>query len=279
LSFSRLLENLPALCNMVRRVAVEAGDKTLDYFEESGFMDAEKKNDGSPVTEADRAAEKVIKEALKDILPDVPMIGEESVDAGIIPDLKNAEYFWMVDPLDGTKEFISGSGDYTVNIALIHKQEPVMGVVYAPLLGDLYAGSIDGGAVRWNEESQKEKPIKVRPAPKEGMTIVASRRHGSAAEMDSFLEDYKIAKVIRRGSSLKICAIAAGKADLYPRFGPTCEWDTAAGDAVLRAAGGVICNEKGKPFTYGHADRKFLNGNFIACTNAFQETLITPPIE
>ncbi|MCB9989778.1 MAG: 3'(2'),5'-bisphosphate nucleotidase CysQ [Rhodospirillales bacterium] len=255
---------------MIRRVAVEAGELTLDYFEETGMTDVEAKADGSPVTLADQKAEAVIEKALADITPDVPMVGEEATAAGRIPDLGNTEYFWLVDPLDGTKEFITGSGDYTVNIALIHKAVPVLGVVYAPVKGELYAGHGPGTAVRYLEDSDKEKPIYVRTPPAEGLTVVASLNHSNQQRLDAFLNDYKVAKVLKRGSSLKICAVAAGKADLYPRLGPTCEWDTAAGDAVLRSAGGIITDLQGKDFCYGHCERKFLNSEFIACSEALR---------
>jgi 3'(2'), 5'-bisphosphate nucleotidase len=268
LEFSKLLQNRAALCNMVRRLAIEAGDITLQYFDEAGFHGTEHKQDGSPVTQADREAEVLIEKGLLNLLPDVPVVGEEAIAAGHTPDISGSEYFWLVDPLDGTREFISGSGDYTVNIALIHHGEPVLGVVYAPALGDLYAGFVeaDGGkAVRWNADSDKEKEIYVRTPPKAGLTVVASRSHGTKAEqMEKFLEDYKVEKLLKRGSSLKICIIAAGKADLYPRLGTTSEWDTAAGDAVLRAAGGKIVDLEGNPLRYGKAAAKFLNPHFVA---------------
>ncbi len=263
-SSDKLLAHPAALCNMIRRIALEAGELTLDYFDETGFDGADAKGDGSPVTAADRAAEALIEAALADITPDVPMVGEEASEEGRTPDLTDAAYFWLVDPLDGTREFISGGGDYTVNIALIHNGAPVLGVVYAPVNGELYAGHGPGTAVRLNEETGTEKPIHVRQPPAEGLTVVASASHSNAAELEKFLSDYKVAKLIKRGSSLKICAVAAGKADLYPRLGPTCEWDTAAGDAVLRAAGGIITDLQGRDFTYGHAARKFLNPGFIA---------------
>lgn len=249
---------------MVRRIALEAGELTLEYFDEGGYQGADVKGDGSPVTLADQKAEDFIEKALRDILPGVPIIGEEAVAAGQRPDLSNAAYFWLVDPLDGTKEFISGSGDYTVNIALIHKGVPVLGVVYAPVPGELYAAYGDGTAIRWMEDTGKEKQISVRPPPKEGLVIVSSKSHGSGEKLDKFLSGYKVRKVIKRGSSLKICAVAAGKADMYPRFGPTCEWDTAAGHAVLLGAGGKMTDIKGRPLAYGGADPKFLNPEFIA---------------
>lgn len=249
---------------MVRRIALEAGGITLEYFDDSGYDGADKKSDGSPVTIADQKAEIFIEKALADITPDIPLIGEEAVSQGHIPDIAGEKYYWMVDPLDGTKEFISGSGDYTVNIALIRRDTPVLGVVYAPVPGELYAGHGPQTAVRWLEDSDKEKPIHVRRLPERGLTVVASRSHGDPERLEQFLGGYKVDKLIKRGSSLKICAVAAGKADLYPRFGPTCEWDTAAGHAVLRSAGGNITKLDGSPFLYGKTAEKFLNPEFLA---------------
>lgn len=263
---SQLLEHPKALCNIVRRIAIEAGELTLSYFDESGYSGADAKADGSPVTNADREAEIVIEKALTELTPDIPMVGEEASSEGRIPDLSNTDYFWLVDPLDGTKEFISGSGDYTVNIALIHKGTPVLGVVYVPVKGELYAGHGPGTATRYLEDTNNEKSICVRRPPAGGLTVVSSVNHGNAEKMEEFLKDYKVAKSVKRGSSLKICLIAAGKADLYPRLGPTCEWDIAAGDAVLRAAGGIITDLQGSGFVYGNSDRNFLNTEFIACS-------------
>ena len=265
--------------NQVRRLAIEAGELTLDYFDESGYQGADIKADGSPVTLADQKAEELITKALKEITPEVLIVGEEAASEGYRPDLSAQEYFWLVDPLDGTKEFISGSGDYTVNIALIQNAPPhttpfagrkggggvpVMGVVYAPVHGELYAASGAGTAIRWMEESGKEKPIAVREAPQAGLTIVSSKSYGDKDELAQFLSHYKVQKQIKRGSSLKICSVAAGKADMYPRFGSTCEWDTAASHAVLTSAGGFLTDISGNELTYGGADPKFLNPEFIA---------------
>ena len=263
-TIEQLLKNPGALCNMVRRIAIEAGEITLKYFDDIDQGGVEAKADGSPVSLADREAEIFVQAALEQVMPGVLLIGEEAAELGTLPDLESAEYFWLVDPLDGTKEFISGGTDFTVNIALIHKGEPVLGVVYAPATGTGYAGYGPGTALRWSEESGRDKPITVRQPPKQGLTVVASVRHGDQQRLDKFLEDYKIEKVIKRGSSLKICVVAEGKADLYPRFGPTCEWDTAAGDAVLRAAGGFMTDLEGNPLHYGGRDPKFLNPEFIA---------------
>lgn len=261
---SKILEHLPALCHQIRRLSIEAGNLTLDYFDESGYQGADVKADGSPVTLADQKAEDLITKALKEITPNVLIVGEEAASEGYRPDLTNEEYFWCVDPLDGTKEFISGSGDYTVNIGLIRNHEPVLGVVYAPVHGELYAACGEGTAIWWMEDSDKERPIHVREAPVEGLTIVSSKSFGSGEKLDEFLTHYKIRKSIKRGSSLKICSVAAGKADMYPRFGPTCEWDTAAAHAVLKSAGGLLTDINGNELRYGGSDPKFLNPEFIA---------------
>jgi len=261
---SKILNYPQALCNQIRRLALEAGELTLNYFDDAGYDGADFKGDGSPVTLADQKAEELIEKAFKDITPDVMVVGEEAASDGYRPDLSAEEYFWLVDPLDGTKEFISGSGDYTVNIALIKNGMPILGVVYAPVPGELYAAHGEGTALKYMDDTEKEKPIHVRPMPLEGLTIVSSKSHGSGQELDNFLAHYMVKKQIKRGSSLKICSIAAGKADMYPRFGPTCEWDTAAGHAVLLGAGGKLTDMNGNDLTYGGADPKFLNPEFVA---------------
>ncbi len=271
-TFEKLIANPAALSNIIRRIAIEAGDITLDYFEGGKDAGVEEKGDGSPVSLADKEAELHIQKALNDLTPTIPMIGEEAAEAARLPDLKGEDYFWLVDPLDGTREFIAGGDDFTVNIALIHKGEPIMGVVFAPATGDLYAG-YGQTAIKYNQDTGKEKPIHVRPEPKAGVTVVASRRHGSDEKLERFLSEFKVNKVVKKGSSLKICAIAEGKADLYPRFGPTCEWDIGAGHAVLRAAGGYVTKEDGTPLTYGGHNPKFLNPEFIASSFSwFQDT-------
>ncbi|MGB0720310.1 MAG: 3'(2'),5'-bisphosphate nucleotidase CysQ [Bdellovibrionales bacterium] len=267
----KLLDHKGALCNMVRRIAIEAGAITLKYFDEGGYSGADAKADGSPVTLADQEAEALIQAKLKDITPDIPFIGEECMSDGSADKIKGAEYFWLVDPLDGTKEFIGGGGDYTVNIALIYNGDPVLGVVYAPAKGELYAGHGPDTAIKWMEDSDKEKPIRVRVPPEKGLSVVASKSHGDTEKLDRFLEQFKVEKLVKCGSSLKICIIAAAKADLYPRFGPTCEWDTGAADAVLRAAGGYLTDEQGQPLRYGGSNEKWLNPEFIASSFAWLE--------
>ncbi len=265
---SKLLVHRGALTNMVRRIALTAGEITLDYFEEGGYHGAQEKGDGSPVTEADRKAEAHIVAALYDAVPGVPVIAEELVAEQRCPDIAGAEYVWFVDALDGTREFVAGGEEYTVNIALVKNKVPVLGVIYAPAKGEMYAGFTeeDGTtkALRWSEESDKEKDIHVRSVPRSGMTVMVSKSHDQAEQRDKMLAQYKIEKVIKRASSLKLCAIAAGKADLYPRFGPTCAWDIAAGHAILSAAGGGISDQAGNPLSYGLDNPRFTNPGFVA---------------
>ena len=261
---SKLLSHLPALCNVVRRIALDAGEITLDYFEEGMMQSSDMKADGSPVTEADRKAEDYIIKTLKENISGIPVIGEECVAQGETHDLSGQEYFWLVDPLDGTREFVIGSPDYTVNIALVKNNVPVLGVIYAPAKGEMFSAYGEGTAVRWLEESGNEKPIRARQPSHKGLIVIASKNR-AGAELDKFLEEQKVEKIIRRGSSLKICAVASGKADIYPGFGQTCEWDTAAGQAILTAAGGEIVTMDGIPLRYG--DKKpgdFYNPPFLA---------------
>lgn len=258
----RILDYPKALCNQVRRVVLEAGQATLPFYDIAESLTYSTKADGSLVSEADRMAEKIIEDGLRDIVPSVPMIGEEAVAEGRIPDISESACFWLVDPVDGTKGF--ASGDYTVNVALIRDGAPVLGVIYAPAHGDLYAGWGPGEAIKYSEATGREKPIRVRPIPREGFTVVTNRTGDFSGRLEQFLDRFKINKTLRLGSSLKICLIAAGKADLYPRFGPICEWDIAAGDAILRSAGGSLITMTGEPVTYGHADRKFLSPEFVA---------------
>lgn len=209
------------------------------------------KADASPVTEADERAERIIVERLRALAPEIPIVAEEAVAAGHTPDI--GDRFWLVDPLDGTKEFIGRNGEFTVNVALIDHGTPVLGVVLAPALGArgrLFAGVVGQGA--WVEDDAGRRTIGCRPVPPEGLTVLASRSHGDAAALDRFLAGRKVAALANAGSSLKLCLVAAGEADLYPRLGRTMEWDIAAGHAVLRAAGGeVVRVDDGQPLRYG----------------------------
>lgn len=258
----RILEHPKALCNQIRRVVLAAGEATLPYYSAADTLEFSIKSDGSPVSEADRLAEEIIEKGLKEIAPSVPMIGEEAVSCGRIPDISSSRYFWLVDPVDGTKGF--ASGDYTVNVALIRDGQPYLGVVYAPVHGDLYSGWEGGEATRLRADTGLEKEIRVRDIPRGGFTVITNRSGDYSGRLQQFVDRFKVEKTMRLGSSLKICLIAAGKADLYPRFGRISEWDIAAADAVLRAAGGSIIDMAGNPVTYGHADKDFISPEFVA---------------
>ena len=223
------------------------------------------KVDTSPVTVADEAAEKIILADLAVIAPGVPVIAEESVAAGKVPAV--AERFFLVDPLDGTREFVARRDEFTVNVALIENGEPVLGVVFAPARRELYWGDVKAGkAGHIDADPDGTMPslgtaISARHAPAGGITAVASRSHRTP-ETDAFLANYPVVEFRSIGSSLKFCLVATGEADLYPRIGPTMEWDTAAGHAVLQAAGGRVTGLVGEPFRYGKPG--FRNGNFLA---------------
>jgi len=223
------------------------------------------KADASPVTAADEAAEKIILDDLAAIAPGVPVVAEEAVAAGKVPII--AERFFLVDPLDGTREFVSHRDEFTVNVALIEDGEPVLGVVFAPARRELYWGDVRAGkAGHIDADPDGTMPsmgnaIHARVAPARGLTAVASRSHRTP-ETDAFLASYPVAEFRSIGSSLKFCLVAAGEADIYPRIGTTMEWDTAAGHAVLAAAGGSVTGLAGEPFRY--AKPGFRNGNFVA---------------
>lgn len=271
LSEDKLLQNPAALCNMVRRVALAAGEITLEYYELAGEVAVDEKADGSPVSEADKRAEKYIIKQLGEITPGIPVIGEETAEAGNLPDLSSSEYVWLVDPLDGTREFLSGGADFTVNIGLIRNERPVLGVVHVPVSGVTYAGHGPETAVRRSPDTGKDRRIYVRRPPERGLTAVASKSHGDADQREAFLSGFKIEKLIKRGSSLKICVIAEGRADLYPRFGPTGHWDTAAAHAVLSAAGGYLTDMDGRELRYSPSGSKFLNPEFVASSFSWNE--------
>src|SRR6188768_1324222 len=223
------------------------------------------KADASPVTAADEAAEKIILNDLAAIAPGVPVVAEEAVAAGLVPVI--ADRFFLVDPLDGTREFVSHRDEFTVNVALIESAQPVLGVVFAPARRELYWGDVKAGkAGHIDADPDGTMPsmgsaISARRPPAGGVTAVASRSHRTP-ETDAFLANYPVVEFRSIGSSLKFCLVATGEADLYPRIGPTMEWDTAAGHAVLHAAGGRVTGLAGEPFRYGKPG--FRNGNFLA---------------
>ena len=252
--------HIPTLANLLDNlvpIVRSAGNVVMTVY--GTDFDVTHKGDASPVTLADEQAEAVITAALRQLTPEIPVVGEEAAAGGEVPQVN--ERFWLVDPLDGTKEFISRNGEFTVNIALIEHGQPVLGVVLAPALGALYGGGPGLGA--WVERNGERKRIACRIVPSEGLSVVASRSHGDATALDAFLAGRKVARTVSAGSSLKLCLVAAGEADVYPRLGRTMEWDIAAGHAVLSGAGGSIERlEDARPVTYGKAG--FDNPHFVA---------------
>ena len=242
-------------------VAEEAGRATLEV-RKRGF-DVLAKNDSSPVTEADQIAEGIITKVLEQLEPVLPIVAEERVAADGMTQFEG-NTFWLVDALDGTKEFIKGGDDYTVNIALVWNGVPTLGLVHAPARGDTYLGVVDpNGTARRAEVWRGGKPLKIAVRPRgPRVVITGSKSHEVPELMDPFLANYDVAEKVVIGSSLKFCLIAEGVADLYPRFGPTCEWDIGAGHAVVRAAGGRVHTFDGKEISYKKPN--FLNGRFLA---------------
>jgi 3'(2'), 5'-bisphosphate nucleotidase len=257
------------LVDQLAEAAREAGEAILEVVRR-GF-EVESKRDTSPVTEADRAAELVILAALARAAPGVPVIAEEEVAAGRIP--AHDDTYFLVDPLDGTKEFIRGGDDYTVNIGLIERGTPKLGVVFAPATGRLHGGCVGRGA--WLDEGRGRVSIATRPRG-ELTTAVASKSHLNQATIDYLQAAVGNCGYVSIGSSLKFCIVAEGKADIYPRAAPTSEWDTAAGHAVLLAAGGLVDGPDGEPLSYGKP--AFLNRAFVA-TSGWKPPRLEPFLE
>ena len=235
--------------------ADEAGAIIMALY---GKVDARQKEDLSPVTAADEAAEAVILEHLARLAPEIPIVAEEQSSHGLAPD-SLGDQFWLVDPLDGTKEFLSKNGEFTVNIALIEHGVPTVAVVGAPAMGSLYVS--DGTSAQCRCDGQDIKVIQARTQPPEGVIAAVSRSHRDE-ETNTFLQGLTVAEEKVGGSSLKFCLVAQGLADVYPRFGRTMEWDTAAGHGVLRAAGGSVRRVDGTELNYGKPG--FENPSFIA---------------
>lgn len=258
--------DLTTLLDRVAALVRDAGETVMAIYR-SDFS-VQDKADASPVTLADQQAEAVILAGLHRLTPEVPVVAEEAVAAGGLPDLAGARRFWLVDPLDGTREFVARNGEFTVNVALVEDGRPLLGVVLAPALdgAPLWAGVLGQGA--WLARGGVRQAIRCRPVPAAGWTVLASRSHGDAAALDAFLAAHpagrRLARLDNAGSSLKLCLIAEGQADLYPRLGRTMAWDIAAGHAVLAAAGGTVCRlDDGQPLRYGGAG--FENPHFQAC--------------
>ncbi len=250
---------LAALLPRVVVIARQAGAAIMPYFR--GAYATAHKDDRSPVTDADHAADDAIKPALAALLPGVAVVTEESVATAPAPESLADVRYWLVDPLDGTKEFVAHRAEFTVNIALIEKGRPVLGVLHLPPVNVTYAASGPGAAVRIAGDAPPER-IEAREAPAAGLVVAHSRSHSKWNDLDDFLKPYRVAERMIMGSALKFGLIAEGRADLYPRLGPTSEWDTAAGQAILEAAGGSVVDHQGRRLGYGKP--RFLNPPFVA---------------
>ena len=246
------MQTLAAVQAMARR----AGELVLEVY--ASDFEVRGKADASPVTEADERAERCIVAALRALDPDTAVIAEEAASRGESPTV--GARFWLVDPLDGTREFVSRNGEFTVNIALIEDGLPTLGVVLVPVTGALYSGVVGQGA--WLEEQGRRRDIRCRKASDDGWVLASSRSHGDEAALTAWLAGRAVKARVNAGSSLKFGLVACGQVDVYPRLGRTMEWDTAAGHAVLRAAGGDVLTLDDAPLRYGKPG--FENPHFVA---------------
>ena len=248
-----------AIARALAQITLLAGPVVMEVYSQAA--DARQKSDGSPVTQADEQAEAILLAALHKIAPGLAVVAEESVAQGAA--LVAPPRFLLVDPLDGTREFIARNGEFTINIGLIENGAPIAGAVYAPALNQLWWGghTAHSAQVPVGGEITHTQPLRVRPATT--LTALASRSHNDPAT-EAFLTRLGVEDRLSAGSSLKFCALAQGRADVYPRFGPTMEWDTAAADAVLRAAGGTVAGLDGAPLRYGKLDQGLRHAGFIA---------------
>ncbi len=246
--------------NDIVAIAKEAGDAIMEIYSRDFTVDY--KDDKSPLTEADTKSNEIICSALTQLYPNIPILSEEN-KAAPYEERKDWNYFWLIDPIDGTKEFIKKNGEFTVNIALIHKNTPVLGVVYAPALEDMYRAKKGEGAYKNNQKL----PLHVNSAPEKKLSVVASKSHLSE-ETQAFIDALETETIeqVSKGSSLKLCMVAEGAADIYPRLAPTMEWDTGAADAIVREAGKMTCQfENNQPMVYNKEN--LLNPWFVVKGN------------
>lgn len=246
--------------DFLARIAREAGKAILEVYGTN--FDVTCKDDQSPVTLADMRSHGIIADSLRARYPEIPVLSEEGKEVPFKV-RQGWDRFWLVDPLDGTKEFIKRNGEFTINIALVENQAPVAGMIYIPVTGRLFMADVREGC--WEISNGRQRTLRVgQVAPEGPVRVVRSRSHPTPG-LEEFLSLLPSYQVVNRGSALKFCAVAEGEADFYPRFGPTWEWDTAAGQAVVTAAGGVMLDLSGKPFVYNKEN--LLNGPFIVSSS------------
>jgi 3'(2'), 5'-bisphosphate nucleotidase len=251
----------------LKKIAVKAGQAILEIYRQD--FEVITKDDSSPLTQADLASHCIIRDELAQLTPEIPLLSEESAEIPFETRARWNEY-WLIDPLDGTKEFVNRNGEFTVNIALIRNNEPVLGVVHVPVTGVTYTGVTGAGAHR-SETNGTSNPIEVRIPCADPMVVVGSRSHANPA-LVGHLEKMGAFELVSMGSSLKFCLVAEGRADFYPRLGPTSEWDTAAAHAVVLAAGGKIVTLDGEPLRY-NLKESFLNPEFLVIADDSRDWL------
>ena len=244
------------LLNRLVELTRQAGRAVMTVYDRPGAASVDTKADSTPLTEADLASHRCLVLGLEGMLAGVPVVSEE--DEASLVHRKPQGRFWLIDPLDGTKEFIARNGEFTVNVALVEQGRPVLGLVFAPVLDELFVGSAQGAVVHRHGGTT---PIAVRRPPRRPLRIVASKSHMNP-ETRAFIDGLGPADLVQAGSSLKFCRVAEGSADCYPRLGPTAEWDTAAAQAVVEAAGGVVTTVEGEPLVCGKPD--LINPSFVA---------------
>ena len=259
--------DLQSLLAPVTAIAAQAGRAILEVYGQD--FEVQSKEDSSPLTQADLASHRIIRDRLAQLTPDVPLLSEESADIAFEERTQWSEY-WLVDPLDGTKEFVNRNGEFTVNIALVRDHEPVLGVVHVPVTGVTYAGVVELGATRQGP-GQAVEPIRVQRPCREPVRVVGSRSHANP-KLEGYLAALGDYELVSMGSSLKFCLVAEGSADFYPRLGPTSEWDTAAAHAVVRAAGGRIVTLDGRPLQY-NLKASYLNPEFLVIADPERDWL------
>ena len=261
------MTNTTALLESVKTIAVKAGDRIMAIYKTD--FDVQTKDDASPLTAADMASHKTIIAGLKELTPEIPVLSEESA-AIAFAERSQWSRFWLVDPLDGTKEFVKRNDEFTVNIALIDGHEPVVGVVYIPATGVCYYAVKDQGAFR-QRNNDTARPISVKSLTDQPIQVVGSRSHGGDS-LARFVSRLGAHELVVAGSSLKFCLIAEGKADIYPRLGPTSEWDTAAAQCVVEQAGGCVITTDGKRLLY-NCKESLLNPYFLVIADQTRDWL------
>ncbi|MCG8379533.1 MAG: 3'(2'),5'-bisphosphate nucleotidase CysQ [Proteobacteria bacterium] len=248
---------LSTLTAEIRDIANEAGNKILEIYETE--FTVENKEDDSPLTAADLAAHTTIYNRLRKLTPEIPVLSEESTNINFT-ERSGWQQYWLVDPLDGTREFIKRNGEFSVNIALIEKHRSILGVIHIPVTHEAYSASLNNGAY-YHQQHETSTPISVRPIDPETITVAGSRSHGNRKLRD-FIDRLPDPEILSIGSSLKFCLVAHGKADIYPRFGPTSEWDTAAAQSIVEEAGGVVVDLQFNKLEYNTKD-SLLNPAFL----------------